>query len=191
LIGTAVVTAAMPLFLSPSLLGLLVGWEAAVFLYAARAKRVTLLGNLIIAGVCSSAFLAGAMIVGSYGVILFPLGFAFVFVLGRELIKGAEDVEGDAQAGAATVAVRYGVQRAVFWGSMLLFLCVIAAPLPALLRYFGRTYGLLAEIFLVPGMLVAAFLVLRYPVRATFNRASWILKIEMFVGLILFGLGRI
>jgi hypothetical protein len=59
-----------------------------------------------------------------------------------------------------------------------------------LTRYFGRTYGVLAELLMVPGILVAAYLVLRYPGRTTFNRASWILKIEMFVGLIVLGLGR-
>ena len=161
-----------------------------MFFYAARAKRVTLLGNVIIAAVCSSAFIAGAMVTGNYQVVLFPAGFAFVFVLGRELIKGAEDVEGDSQAGAVTIAVRFGPEKAALWGAMLLILCSISAPVPALTHYFGRTYGLMAELLMVPGILTAAYLVLRYPERVTFNRASWILKLEMFIGVIVLGLGR-
>ncbi|UCH84039.1 MAG: geranylgeranylglycerol-phosphate geranylgeranyltransferase [Candidatus Latescibacterota bacterium] len=190
-LGTAVVTAAMVLFLRPSLLILLLCWETAVFVYAAWAKRVTLLGNVVIAGVCSSAFLAGALITGDYAVVAFPVCFAFLFVLGRELIKGAEDIRGDSLAGAATVAVRFGAERAAFSGAMLLFVCTLIAPLPALVHYFGRTYGLLMELLVVPGMLVAAYLVLRFPGRATFNRVSWILKIEMFVGVLVLGLGRV
>ncbi|MEJ2721160.1 MAG: UbiA family prenyltransferase, partial [bacterium] len=190
LAGTAVVTAAMPFFLDLRLLALLVCWEAAVFLYAARAKRIALVGNVLIAAVCASAFVAGAMVNGYYGVVAFPVVFAFLFVLGRELIKSAEDVEGDAMAGASTVAVRFGPERAAFWGAVVLFSAVVIAPLPALVRYYGRTYGMLMELLVVPGMLAAAYLVLEHPTRKTFNRASWILKIEMFVGLIVLGLGR-
>jgi geranylgeranylglycerol-phosphate geranylgeranyltransferase len=165
-------------------------WEILLFLYAIKAKRVALVGNILIGSVCASAFLAGAMITGAYGVIGFPLGFAFVFVMGRELIKGAEDVEGDTAAGASTLAVRFGAKQAASWGAALLFLCAAAAPVPALVQYYGRTYGLLIELIVVPGILVATYLVLRFPKRVMFNRAAWILKIEMFLGMVIIGFGR-
>jgi hypothetical protein len=49
---------------------------------------------------------------------------------------------------------------------------------------------LLIELVVVPGILAATYLVLRFPKRVMFNRAAWILKIEMFLGIVVIGLGR-
>ncbi|UCG50901.1 MAG: geranylgeranylglycerol-phosphate geranylgeranyltransferase [Candidatus Latescibacterota bacterium] len=189
-VGTIIVTLLMFVFLPRALLVLMLIWEVLLFLYARKAKRVALVGNILIGSVCASAFLAGAMVIGTYDVVVFPIGFAFVFVMGRELVKGAEDVEGDSAVGASTLAVRFGARRAAHWGAALLFVCAVAAPLPALVQFYGRIYGLLIELVVVPGILAAAYIVLRFPKRVMFNRASWILKIEMFLGIIVIGLGR-
>lgn len=187
--GTALVTAAMGALLPGRVFALALAWEALLFFYAARIKRTPLLGNVVIAAVCASAFLVGALVTGRYGVLVFPAAFAFILVMGRELVKGAEDVEGDRLAGARTLAVRYGAARSAKWGAMLLLVCAASAPVPAVAGYFGRTYGLLAALFVTPGILAAAALVLKSPERRAFNRASWILKIEMFLGIIVMGFG--
>jgi hypothetical protein len=72
---------------------------------------------------------------------------------------------------------------------MTLLVCALAAPVPTLAGYFGRAYGVLAELLVVPGVLAAACVVLRSPGKKAFNRASWILKIEMFLGIIVMGFG--
>jgi geranylgeranylglycerol-phosphate geranylgeranyltransferase len=187
--GTLLVTAAMGAFLPGRVFALALAWEALLFVYAAWVKRTPLLGNVVIAAVCASAFMVGALVTGRYGALLFPAAFAFVLVMGRELVKGAEDVEGDRLAGARTLAVRFGAGRSSKWGAMLLCVCAAAAPVPALAGYFGRTYGLLAVLFVTPGILAAAALVLRSPEKRSFNRASWILKVEMFVGIVVMGFG--
>jgi geranylgeranylglycerol-phosphate geranylgeranyltransferase len=187
--GTLLVTAAMGALLPDRIFALALAWEALLFFYAARIKRSPLLGNVVIAAVCASAFMVGALVTGRYGVLVFPAAFAFVLVMGRELVKGAEDVEGDRLAGARTLAVRYGATRAAKWGAMLLFVCAAAAPVPAVAGYFGRTYGLLSVFLVTPGILAAAVLVLKSPGKTAFNRASWILKIEMFLGIIVMGFG--
>lgn len=187
--GTVLVTAGMAALLPGRIFALALVWEALLFVYAARVKRMALAGNIVIAAVCASAFMVGALVTGEYGALAFPAAFAFVLVMGRELIKGAEDVEGDRLAGARTLAVRYGAARSAKWGAMLLFVCAAAAPLPALAGYFGRTYGLLAAFLVTPGVLAAAVLVLESPGRRAFNRASWVLKVEMFVGIVVMGFG--
>jgi len=189
-VGTVLVTALMTFVLPPAILALMVAWEALLFSYAARVKRVALFGNILIGAVCASAFLVGAMVTHVPGVVVFPAFFAFVFVVGREIVKGAEDVEGDRMAGARTLAVRFGVARTARWGAMVLCLGAMTAPIPALVRYFGGTYGVLMEMSVVPGMLATAYFVLRSPRKTVFSRVSWLLKIEMLAGIIAMGLGR-
>jgi hypothetical protein len=47
------------------------------------------------------------------------------------------------------------------------------------------------ELSVVPGLLVAAFLISKYPSRHTFGRVSWILKFGMFFGVLAIGLGAL
>ncbi len=189
-VGTAVTTLLAVLLLPVPLMSLVLSWEAILFVYAAKAKRVALLGNLLIGAVAASALFVGAMVTGVYGVVIFPACFTFVFVISRELVKGAEDVEGDRLSGASTLAVRFGATNAAYWGAILLCICAVAAPLPGLAQYFGRFYTVLFQLVVVPGILASAYLVLRYPRRAIYHRVSWILKIEMVCGIIAIGLGR-
>jgi len=74
---------------------------------------------------------------------------------------------------------------------MVLFVCAVAAPVPALVRYFGAAYGILMEVLVVPGILCAAYFVLASPRKAVFGRVSWLLKIEMLLGIVVMGLGRV
>ncbi len=188
--GTAAATVLMPFVLPTGLFVFMAVWEGLLFFYAAKGKRMLLIGNVLVGAVCASAFVVGAAVAGAWSAVAFPFCFAFAFVLAREFIKGAEDVEGDRPAGAATLAVRFGTEKAGEWGSALLFVCVLAAPVPALAEYYGRLYGVLVGLLVVPGMLASSFLVLSRPERNVFNRASWILKVEMLVGILVIGLGR-
>jgi geranylgeranylglycerol-phosphate geranylgeranyltransferase len=190
-VGTALLTLFAVFYLPVPVMAVIIAWEILLFYYAFHAKRIPLTGNILVAAVCASAFVVGAMVTGAYKGVLFPAGFAFAIVFGRELIKGAEDVEGDTAAGATTLAVRFGGERVALWSAMVLLLCAVALPLPGLLRVYGRLYTLLVLFLIVPGLLAAAYLVLNRPNRQVFNRASWILKVTMLVGIVVFGLGRV
>jgi geranylgeranylglycerol-phosphate geranylgeranyltransferase len=189
--GTALLTLFIVLCLPVPVMALMILWQVLLFYYAASAKRVPLAGNLLVAGVCASAFVVGGMVTGRYVDVVFPSSFAFAVVLGREFIKGAEDIEGDTVAGATTLAVRFGVERVALWGAMVLSLCALALPIPGLVKIYGRLYTLLVLFLVVPGLLSAAYLVLKRPNRVVFNRASWILKITMLVGIVVFAFGRV
>jgi geranylgeranylglycerol-phosphate geranylgeranyltransferase len=189
-VGTVALTLVVVGRLRPPVLALMIAWEVLLFYYAASAKRAALLGNVLISSVCASAFVAGALVAGRHDVVVFPAAFAFVFVMGREFVKSAEDVEGDRAVGARTLAVRCGAERTAAWGAALLCACAAVSPLPTLVGYFGRGYALLMEFLVVPGVLAAAYMVLRSPSRSVFHRASWILKVEMLAGIVVVGLGR-
>jgi len=186
--GTALATIGMLVFLDPPFLLLALIWQVLLFTYARTTKRIMVLGNLVVAAVAGSAFAGGAMVTGAYHAVIFPALFAFVYVMGREIVKGAEDVPGDRSAGVTTLAGSIGVEKAAWLASLLLFVCVFAGPMPGLTRYFGRLYLIMMEMVVAPTILVAAYLVLRFQ---NFRAASRILKIGMFLGIVAMGLGHL
>lgn len=184
LAGTLLVTSLALVMLSFPLLCFILCWEAILYVYARWAKRTPLAGNLLVAAVASSSFVAGAVAAGAAGASLFPFAFAFVFIMGRELIKEAEDVEGDRACGAGTIAVRIGVRKTVHAAALFLLSCALIAPLPALASSYGRIYLLLMEFTVVPGLLITSVIILRSQRTVVLSAASWILKAEMFLGIV-------
>ncbi len=162
---------------------IILAWEILLFLYAWKIKRLLLLGHLLVGLVASSAFIFGAVAVDNIEAVAFPVLFAFMFVMGRELVKGAEDVEGDKYVGASTLSVRLGAERTGELAVYFMLVCVFLAPLPVMLGSYGPLYAIVMGLVVVPGLLLAAYMVLRHPGRAVLNRVSWILKIEMFFGI--------
>jgi len=164
-------------------------WQIALYLYAARFKRAFVSGNLLVAAVTSSAFVVGAMLAGRPAAAVVPVAIAFVFVFSRELVKGAEDVDGDRDAGVRTVAVVMGVERAVMLAVTLMVGLALLLPLPTLTGVYGRRYFYAMELLVVPGLLGGAWWMLKRPSRRTYNRVSWLLKITMFFGILALTLG--
>lgn len=169
---------------------LMVAWQLVLWVYAARLKRTFLLGNLLITATASSPFVAGAMRAGDTAAGVLPFAIAFLFVLSRELVKGAEDIEGDRAAGVRTVAVVVGLDKATLSAAGLMLALAVLLPLPALMQVYARTYFWLMEGLVVPGLLLGAYLILARPQRRSFTQVSWILKAEMFCGILAVGLGR-
>ncbi|MBI4720288.1 MAG: geranylgeranylglycerol-phosphate geranylgeranyltransferase [Chitinivibrionia bacterium] len=185
--GTAAVTAAALYALAPRMAAFVLAWEVLLFIYARFLKRTGLPGNVLVACVASSAFVAGALIAGDPVRAAFPVLFAFLFIMGRELVKDAEDLEGDRSAGAKTIAVVFGLDRTLCGASAFLLACACIAPIPCLAGAFGKPYGLVMELAVVPGLLAASALILGKPTRPLLTAVSWILKGEMFLGILAMG----
>jgi len=168
----------------------LVAWEILLFTYAARIKRVPVLGNLVVASVTSSAFWFGSMLAGSPAASAMPVAIAFMFVMSREVIKSAEDVDGDAPSGVGTIAVVVGEERARSIAAVIMLVLAILIPVPAIVGHYEPGYFWLMEGLVVPSLIVSSLIVIRNPCRRTFNRASWILKAGMFFGIVGIALAR-
>lgn len=190
-LGTVVISVAAFVMINMVLALIIVAWELSLFLYAWKLKRLLLLGHLLVGLVASSAFIFGAVVVNNIDAVVFPCFFAFIFVMGRELVKGAEDVEGDRFVGAKTLSVRLGAKRTGDLAVCFMLACVITAPMPVLMGHYGSLYMIAMGLTVIPGLLLAAYLVLRYPGRAVLHRVSWILKIEMFFGIAAMALGKV
>ncbi|MEN2999018.1 MAG: UbiA family prenyltransferase [Acidilobaceae archaeon] len=115
---------------------------AAANAYNFGAKRVLLLGNLLVALLTSFPIAVGALLatfrLESYQqellarAALYTL-MAFLSVLGREVAKGIPDVEGDRRSGVRTVANVYGEEFAARLAALIYGSSIAASLLPPLL----------------------------------------------------------
>ena len=136
--GTTGLLGAAGLGLAPFALALAV--VAGLLVYSAWLKRLPLVGNLLVALLAAAAFPFGALIMGAWGRCAIPALFALLFHLGRELIKDAEDSEGDRARGARTLAVLLGPRGTRWAGAACFALLGAGTALPALLGVYGLAY---------------------------------------------------
>lgn len=185
----AATTILAALALPRPLLLLALAWQAALFAYARLLKRTWIAGNVTVALVSASAFLAGALAAGWPGAAAVPMGIAFAFVMCREMIKGGEDLEGDRAAGVRTLAVVAGPERAAVFAAGAMLLLTILLPVPALAGLYGPRYFFAMEILVAPVLIVGAFAVVRRPEKRVFGRVSRALKLAMFAGIFAIAIG--
>ncbi|MDK2796082.1 MAG: geranylgeranylglycerol-phosphate geranylgeranyltransferase [Archaeoglobaceae archaeon] len=114
------------------------------FAYNAKLKEFGLIGNAYVAFTMAVPFVFGGVISEfSYSVLLVSL-IAFISGLGREIMKGIEDVEGDALRNVRSVARVYGIEIASRTASFLFILASALSFLPPLLipEYLDLKYAI-------------------------------------------------
>jgi len=168
---------------------LIIAWQIALAVYARWSKRWLVAGNVLVAAVSSSAFFAGAMLAGNTRAAVIPAAIAFAFVLCREIVKGAEDLEGDRQGGVRTLAVVLGAPRAGTFAAVLMLVLAVLLPVPALLADYHAGYMVLMELFVMPVLLFGATRVAGSADRDDYTRTTRALKLGMFVGIAAIALG--
>jgi geranylgeranylglycerol-phosphate geranylgeranyltransferase len=100
--------------------------------YAARLKSIPLVGNLSVAYLSGSVFLIGGVLgtLEPFATILPLFAITFFGTLAREILKDAEDIEGDVAGGAKTLPMIFGVQKSGYIAIILLFFAIAASILP-------------------------------------------------------------
>ncbi len=98
-------------------------------LYNAYFKKSGIFGNFLVAYSTALPFVYGALVLGYFpevplNVILFS-AVAFFAALGREIVKGIRDIEGDRKADVRTLAIIAGSQTAATLASLLFITAVI------------------------------------------------------------------
>jgi geranylgeranylglycerol-phosphate geranylgeranyltransferase len=140
----------LALFINTAALVIALIFNALAMMYNWKLKDLPLVGNIYIALTMAIPFLFGNFVVSGelsqVALILALLGF--VAGLAREIIKSAQDMEGDMKArGSKTLPVLIG--RGPAMGiAILLYLTFL--PLSAIPFYLGMAFGIL------PGILVGA-----------------------------------
>ncbi len=105
------------------------------YIYNLKLKEFGFAGNVYIAFTMSAPFLFGSIVarntITATAALLSTM--AFLSGLGREIMKGIEDVEGDAIRNVRSVARVKGVGFAAILSAFLYLLAVLISPLPPLL----------------------------------------------------------
>lgn len=112
-----------------------------LYMYAYYFKRTAGLGNLIITILVCIPLLYGGTITNNYHQTLYPILVASTLMLGREIIKDVEDVEGDLQGSSAgdknitTLPMVFGVRKTAWLGKSILILFLVFSPIAFLPPY--------------------------------------------------------
>lgn len=158
-----------------------------LWLYASHLKMMPLLGNIAVSYLAASIFLFGGALEGWAGVManLPVAGATFGVMIARELIKDAEDMPGDADQGARTFPILYGLRPCLILAGLAALSGVIISFL--LYERWGLFY--LAGIIPVDLVILAgAISAIRYrtPEEIKKGKSATIVKIGMFASLVVF-----
>jgi len=160
--------------------------------YAAKLKSTPLFGNIAVAYLSASIFLFGGALNGWDGLIrIIPIAaITFFAMLSRELLKDAEDVEGDRAGGADTVPIRIGIKKTSEFALITTVLAVAASFIPYF--WWGAWYlgGIIAVDIII---IIAALrgLNCETPACVKASMASSLLKAGMFASLVVFCLSAV
>ena len=186
--GFSIAATVTGLALSPLLgwWGLMVAWAVTVLLvaYSVRLKKTPLWGNLAVALAAALAFVYGGLVAGRVSSALIPAGFAFLFHLGREILKDAEDVAGDRAGGARTLATRAGIATALNFAGLAFIVLILATPLPFMLGRYSLAYLVIVILGVDVPLVYVVISSLRDQGPRNLGRLSLLLKLDMWVGLV-------
>lgn len=160
--------------------------------YAARLKSMPFLGNAAVSYLSASIFLFGGALAGWNGLVhMLPVAaITFLAMLARELLKDAEDIEGDTAGGAVTLPVLIGIQATARLACFIAVLAVIASLIP----YWWWGIWYLLGILVVDCIIIGAALsAIRCQTAACVkaSRSTTLLKLGMFASLVVFTLSAV
>ncbi|MFC1887315.1 geranylgeranylglycerol-phosphate geranylgeranyltransferase [Candidatus Cloacimonadota bacterium] len=161
-----------------------------LFLYARYYKKTLLAGNLIVSYSAFSCFIYGGLTAGNLKN-SFILGlFAFLFTFIREIVKDAEDIEGDRQFGVRSLAIYAGKKVVIWTSSFFVLLITILFLYLYKIQFFSITILLLSFLLItVPLTFIMRFLYANIDSKQAFSRSSTLLKVDMLVFLVIVIIG--
>jgi geranylgeranylglycerol-phosphate geranylgeranyltransferase len=180
----------LSLFIRP--LSLVIATVTVIFLilYAHTLKRKLFGGNFTVGLVSALAFVYGGITTNDFRLSLIPAFFAFLFHMGREVIKDIQDLEGDLSLNVSSLPIRFGIRFSLTFATIIFSFLIFLTSLP----YFFDIFSLLYLIMVILGVDLVLFYVLwsmwKDPSTSNLGRLSTILKIDMLLGLAAIYVGK-
>jgi geranylgeranylglycerol-phosphate geranylgeranyltransferase len=170
-------------FLKPVSMGIAIVAIIFLFLYSAKFKREFLIGNVTVSIISSLTFIYGGVFSKNPEISIIPAILAFLFHMGRELIKDMEDVKGDQALRSETFPIAYGIRNSQFLASAIFLVLIILTIFPYKLKIFSIYYLIL--VLMMDFVLFYIILSLwNNPSRENLGSLSRLLKFEMLLGLL-------
>ncbi len=188
-LGLAIVGLTLAWRLGPVPGWLATGVTVGLVAYSSCLKRTGLGGNLLVSALGALAFPYGAIAMGNWGRSWIPAGYAFLFHLGREIIKDVEDAAGDQAFRSRSLPLVLGCRRASFVAAAIYLFLGVVTPMPWILGLYGLSYAV-AIVLLDAVILVVLYLLLIQQRSVTDQFLSRLLTAAMGVGLAAVVLGE-
>lgn len=136
------------------------GMALLLCLYNLKLKALPLWGNLVVALLCALAIYLPEL-PGFPAHTGFPVLFAFLATLAREVSKDAEDVPGDIAAGFSTLPIRFGNGAAKAAAGAACAAVILLLPVPWLVLDYRAGYAWAAALGPLPLLLWTLYRILR------------------------------
>lgn len=161
--------------------------------YALWLKKAGFVGNLTVAVLTGFCLLVGGTSVLPLNPVamimaVWPAILAFSLNVGREIMKGIDDYEGDKAEGAKTLAVLLGREKAAYIGVGFLSITVVISPFPFILGLYNIIY-LIGALLVDAILIVDSILILKTPTSEMGHSVKRTIKFAAFIGLLAFLLG--
>lgn len=153
-----------------------------LYAYAAKLKKVMLVGNVVVSFLVGLTFIYGGLINFNFLGVLILAMLAFLANMAREIYKTCEDVLGDKKEGVRSLAIQYGVVKAKIIGSVFIVLAVTLSIAPFLLGLFKWPYLIVVTV---------ADLVFLMAVFSNVNTSTKMVKMGMNLALLAFLIGAL
>ncbi|HUV31228.1 MAG TPA: UbiA family prenyltransferase [Acidobacteriota bacterium] len=157
--------------------------------YNLRLKKIMLVGNLVVALLAGLTFMTGgwaadAVLTMALPGPLIPAVYALCFHLVREILKDVQDIEGDRRAGYTSLPIRIGTSPSLMIALLVFAVLLVLTLIPVWMRWFGRTYEIIAVY--VTGLPLLALLIFVWgsPRPSMLRVGSAALKVGMVLGLV-------
>ena len=161
------------------------------YLYNRKLKHYPLVGNGLVAALVALGILYGSLTTGLPEIGWIGSLFAFLVMFIRELIKDAEDINGDRAAQLHTFPIAYGIPATCKVLRILILITLFLTPFPYLLGLFSAWY--LLFIGITDGLLwyIYGALFLKNPPDAHWATLSLAAKLGAIAGIIALTTGRL
>ncbi|MFC2143219.1 UbiA family prenyltransferase [Candidatus Aenigmatarchaeota archaeon] len=155
-------------------------------IYSWKLKKIAFIGNISVAYLAASNFLAAGLILnGFYSIpftILLFFGISLIGTIAREITKDVEDVEGDRKSGAKTLPILVGERGSRFIANIFLVLALVSLSIPFIFDIFSLFYMIGA----VPAVFVSVYSFSKKP-----PKAQKLIKLVMYFVMLGFILGAL
>jgi geranylgeranylglycerol-phosphate geranylgeranyltransferase len=169
-------------------INLLAAWV--LFFYSWEIKKIVLLKNIIVSGLTGLVFIYGGVATGSYKYAIIPALFAFLINMTREIIKDMEDSEGDAHRGIISFPLKVGPVKTKNTVAALIIFLMALTFYPYINGNYNKYYLLSILVLVIPVLIYFLFSLLKDVSKNNLKKLSFILKLDMILGLIAIYLGR-
>lgn len=174
-------------------LSVVIATTAIIFLifYGHTLKRTLFWGNFTVSFVSALAFIYGGITTKDFKLSLIPAIFAFLFHMGREIVKDAQDFEGDLSLNVSSLPIRFGIRFSLTLTTVIFSFLIFLTLLPYIFHIFSLPYLIIVILGVDLVLLYVVWSMWKDPSVSNLGRLSTILKMDMFLGLAAIYVGKI